>query len=199
MFQSSDIIAVYGTSFVSRVIRLLTWGPSHVGCVVNHGEKKVLFESTSLNETKCLYHDRVVVGCQFSDPMEVIGHVVASGGWVEVWRVAEGREVDTRPMDRLAFSLVRRGVRYDYSGAFYSGTRIVKRWWMPAERAHSLFCSAAVYGLLEVCGLVNQDNAAKYSPARLMRLLRSQGTYRKIDEITRDNWLERSSDMYCGL
>lgn len=198
MFQPSDLLFVYGTSWVSRVIRLFTWGPSHVGCVVRHGNKRVLFESTSLNDTKCLYSDRIVVGCQFSEPLAIIGRVVADGGRVEVWRVAEGREVDTTLMDRLAFSLVRRGASYDYLGALRSGTKVIRRWWMPDEGAHSLFCSAAVYELLEVSGLVNQDNAGKYSPAKLLRLLRSQGTYRKIDEITRDNWLERSSHRYCS-
>jgi hypothetical protein len=198
VFQTADIIAIYGTSWVSRLISFFTGGPSHVAIVVKFGSSKVLFESTSLNQSKCLYHNKVVSGCQFSSPLAIIEQAIQDGGYVEVWRVAEGRKVSTSLMDRMAFSFVRRGARYDLRGALRSGTRIVKRWWMPASNAHRLFCSAAVYELLEVVGLVNQDNSAKYSPAKLMRTLREQGTYRKIDEITQYNWLERSGGEYCS-
>ncbi|MCP9473346.1 MAG: hypothetical protein NNA30_11490 [Nitrospira sp.] len=193
--EAGDILAFHGTDWLSLMIRFWTFGPSHVGIIVDHGRHLVLFEATSRNATDCLFAGTRVSGAQFSNPHERIGSCIRDGGFVDIWKPAAGAEPDPlqrHRMEKLALRLVMIGAGYDYSGALLSGTRIASRFdfLLPEERRYQLFCSSAVHQILETAGMVNKDNSSRYSPARLMRMLNRQGIYRRFLRINRDNWEE---------
>ncbi len=72
-------------------------------------------------------------------------------------------------------------VGFDLGGAILSGTRAI-RWLglLPGADLHSLFCSELVAAILMRLNRLNHANPTGFSPARLLRLLVTLGTYHRV-------------------
>ena len=194
-FQSGDIAACFGTDLVGRLIRLATWsplgprglrfGPSHVALISDSEQGPVWVESTTLCRHPCLVRGEQVSGCQAHEPQVRIHDYVASGGSVEIYRLAPihqlGREEQLLLRRILFRHFLRDPVGYDVRGAILSGTRAMH--WLgllPGADLHSLFCSELVAALLMRLGRLNHANPTGYSPARLLRELVQLGKYQRV-------------------
>jgi len=70
-------------------------------------------------------------------------------------------------------------VRYNWRGAFLSGTRVFQlSRFFPGADLHQLFCSELVAAVLMRLGRLPRDNPTRFNPARLLRTLVRNGTYR---------------------
>lgn len=195
MFQAGDILACHGRDVVSRGIRLATtwpldpWSvfspPSHVAICCRWHNEVIAVESTSFPRRACLIQRKQVQGVQAHSPHEVIGDYRHACGRVDVYRLVGIHRLTNREdhdFSRwLIDEFVKPGIRYDTAGAILSAERIsrlVHR--MPNADLNQLFCSELIAAVLMRVGLMNQDNAALYSPGRLLRELLRLGKYKLI-------------------
>lgn len=190
-WRVGDIFFGWGHGdWASWAIRWGTMGPSHVGIVVGFDpEGLLLVEATTLLSTPCLVkHSRA--GVQANDITTRISHYTANGGKVERWRLAAGRRLSQWQANELSTIAWRDylGKDYDTRQAIGSGANVTK-WWLKrrlgwlgfgAEDRTKFFCSELVICLLQEIQLIgDRINASDYSPADLLRLVRSQGMYQR--------------------
>ena len=170
--QPGDVVACWGTDWVSRVISLMTvsvlppwgwcWPPSHVAIISGDGE---WFESTTLVGS--------ARGVQSHAPAE---RWVAYRGCCVVLRPTVTLTPEQRErMHSELQQMVNSGVPYDLTGAVLSGTRLV-RYVVPASERR-LFCSELVARVLMTVGLMNWASPAGFSPGRLCRELVKSGAF----------------------
>ena len=183
--EPGDILAFYGDGFSSRLIELVTWGPSHVGIVAKwevpdiDGDwvsRIVLVESTSLCVRPCLVAGQHISGVQAQDPWQRIGDY---NGQVRRYRLADHWTLGSDEEDLLT-AMCRRwmGRSYDYRGALWSGTKILK--WLPRlpySDLGSLFCSELIAACLQRLGRLCVSNAGVFNPGSLVRTLVKSGVY----------------------
>lgn len=182
-FRGGDIIAFYGRDWQSRFISAVTAGPSHVGIVVEwpmpaaHGgydTELVLIESTTKCPRPCLLQEKMFDGVQAQRPGTRIADY---GGRAKLFRLHEFRELTPERQDDLtevASKFI--GKPYDYRGAVWSGTRVLK-YLLPYADLGSLFCSELIATCLQTIGLLCVTSPGDYNPGSLVRTLVKTGVY----------------------
>jgi len=181
-WQAGDVLAFYGTDWLSRLISLATFGgPSHVGIVCEYNNLGwVLVESISECKRQCLIANALAKGCQVHYPEARIADYALSGARCELWRLTPQWALRHERGDLLTEILIDQVVRhhdpYDLFGAALSWTRLSH---LTDASYHSFFCSAlAAWGLMRV-GRIPINNPRLYSPAGLIRQLRRTGVAKK--------------------
>jgi len=156
---------------------------------------RVLFESTTTDAGPCLYARKPVSGVQIHEPLLRVGSYLHNGGSCVVWRLVPEKKLSCdkrQTLRNFAMEYLKRGVSYNTAGAMISATKWSAFGWIPSNR-YAVFCSQLIHQALETIGVVAPENSSKYNPARLIRKLRYEESYRKLGTITRDNWQEIAS------
>lgn len=184
---TGDVIACWGSDWVSRVISLMTcsllppwelsWPPSHVAMIHREGDAEPLwYESTTMAQGVPAMGKQPVYGVQEHNPETR-------------WNAYHGRCVVYRPVmaltpeqrDQIGITLrqaISRHIPYDLAGALLSGTRFLRHF-VPASRRR-LFCSELIATVLQRADLMNWGSPAGYSPGRLLRELVKSGAYERV-------------------
>lgn len=194
-FQPGDLVACYGSDWISRGIQLLTWspfaastlrlGPSHLAIVTESDRGLLWVESTTLCRHPCVVRGERVSGCQAHEPHVRIQDYLQSGGTIAVYRLTGINQLDEAERQLLRRILFQHflwtPVGYDFGGAILSGTRAI-RWLglLPGADLHSLFCSELVAAILMRLNRLNHANPTGFSPARLLRTLVTLGKYYRV-------------------
>jgi len=184
-YRPGDILAFWGREWRSKIIQAVTGGPSHVGIVAewplpdpSGGWElaNVLVESTTLCNRPCLLAGRHVDGVQAQWPRLRVGDY---WGRAKLFRLAPHWELDQKENDDLTVLLDRwMGTPYDYRGALWSGTRVLKYLpRMPYSDLGSLFCSELIAASLQRLGRLCVTNAGFFNPGTLIRSLVKSGVY----------------------
>lgn len=181
--RAGDVLCCWGTDPLSVAISGYTFGPSHVGMVLDfwpHG--LLLVESTTLLDTPCRITGQHVAGVQANEIGPRIAAYRDNGGRVECWRPAAGFTLTRQQLDFLATLAYEEllGRPYDVAQAIGSGTHILKRrlqrWGLAGGDTRRFFCSELVATLLMRVGLMKVDNPSDYSPAKLRGEIKRTGT-----------------------
>jgi hypothetical protein len=191
-FQPGDLVACYGTDWISRGIQLLTWspftarelrrGPSHLAIITESDRGLLWVESTTLCRHPCVVRGERVAGCQAHDPEQRIQDYLHAGGSVSVYRLTGINQLDESERQLLRRILFQHflwtPVGYDLGGAILSGARAI-RWLglLPGADLQSLFCSELVAAILMRLNRLNHANPTGFTPARLLRTLVVAGKY----------------------
>ena len=185
-YRAGDILAFYGRDWRSRAIELATWGPSHVGIIVEwpfpNGRggwdiELVLLESTMLCSRECVIQGKKIDGVQAQWPRLRIQDYA---GRAKIFRLADDCALNNDTSDRLT-ELAEHwlGKPYDFKGALWSGTRLLKYLpRIPYNDLGSLFCSELIARCLQRIQLLCITNSGKYNPASLIRQLVESGAYK---------------------
>lgn len=180
LFEPGDVLAFYGRKPLAATIRTVTaGGPSHVAIVCRHRGRPLMVESTTLSERTCDIMGTHTTGVQ--------GHFLDDSGWLaacgsQVWmyRLRGSRQLTDYENERLKNYLyywITKETPYDYLGAAWSATRLLKRFWMLGADMHKQFCSELVVdGLQLVRRFSDYYRANLYSPANVVRGL-ERGPY----------------------
>ena len=205
--QAGDVFACYGTDRAGRLIRAWTTLPpplaprglragiSHVAIAAPDPRGQMAWwESTSLGDRKCLVQGRVVRGVQVHDPEARMADYIRAGGKVVIYRLVEIDQLTSIEQHNLFVMLrgyVKRRTSYDFAGAAISGLQICSliRWLKVADD-DELFCSELIAAVLQRLCRMNRENPARFHPARLLRTLVRQGTYRREHTIERLEQIE---------
>lgn len=194
-FEPGDIAACWGREAASRVVSLATasllgpaglrWGPSHVAIITQHAGRPLWVESTTLCRRPCCVAGRPVAGVQAHRPEDRIGEYCAGGGRVELYRLMPIDSLSSTEqalLDRILIDhFLRSAAAYDLCGALLSGTRVFQLTRLfPGADLQQLFCSELIAAVLMRLGRLTRGNPTRYSPARLLRTLVQQGTYRRV-------------------
>lgn len=194
-FQPGDLAACYGTDVASRLISLgtssllappgLRWAPSHIALLCTHGEGRLWVESTTLAPRPCRLQQRCVSGVQAHLPAARIADYCRAGGRVDLYRLVEieslSRDEDRLLTRILLVHLVGTSRPYDLAGALLSGTRLFQLSRLfPGADLQQLFCSELAAAVLMRLGRLGRDNPTRFHPARLLRTLVRNGTYRRV-------------------
>jgi hypothetical protein len=176
-FEPGDLLLFYGRTPLSRLIEVVTWGPSHVAlCAWHHSQGLLLYESTTLCPLPDALLGVPLSGVQAHQPEERIAAYdgrVARLAPAALWRYSR---FELHLMAKMLAHL--HTCSYDTAGALVSGTCVFK--WtalMPWPDLASLFCSELVTAVLMRLGRMPLANPALYNPASLVRKLRRCGTY----------------------
>ncbi len=184
--EPGDIIAFYGDDVRSRAISYVTgFGPSHVGIVAQWEltdargvirRELVLVESTMLCKHPCLVAGELVAGVQVQCPTLRIDDYQ---GRVEIVRLSKHRKLLGDEVQKLTDHLHSwLGTPYDFRGALWSGTRILKYLpWLPHNDLGSVFCSELIATALQRLSLLCVWNAGLFNPASLVNTLVRSGVY----------------------
>lgn len=199
--QCGDIFACWGTDAISRMISLetsslrgpagLRFGPSHVAIAANRWHPDSVYpywyESTSIAKRPCLDAGRIVSGAQVHQIWDRIHDYTVAGGTVVVYRLTDIDAMNAEEQLHLVDMLQkftgrpdRQPVTYDTVGAICSGTRVVRRISAWRNQLDNLFCSELIAAVLQRLCRLCRRNPADYTPARLLRALVTQGTYRRL-------------------
>lgn len=184
-YRGGDIIAFYGQDWRSRIIEAVTAGPSHVGIVcewpmpATHGGYEielVLIEATTMCERPCLIQGQRVNGVQAQWPRDRIADY---DGHAKLFRLQEHRRLNEAKLDDLTdVASLFIGKPYDYRGALWSGTKILKYLpGLPYSDLGSMFCSEMIATCLQTLGLLCVTNAGRFDPGSLVRTLVKSGVY----------------------
>ena len=206
--QCGDIFACWGTDRISRLISLetsslfgpagLRFGPSHVAIAANRWHPDSVYpywyESTMLAKRPCLDAGRPVSGAQVHMIGDRIADYLSAGGTVVVYRLTEIDRMSLDEQMKLVDMLQtftggpdRSPVTYDTVGALCSGTRYVKRFTAWRNQLDNLFCSELIAAVLQRLCRLCRRNPAQFTPARLLRSLVTQGTYRELITFRRED------------
>lgn len=206
--EPGDVLACFGGDRVSRAISALTaWpfapsrlriGPSHVAIVAETpaGTSPDLLwcESTTLCPHPCAVTGIARNGVQAHWPRDRVGDYHRSGGHVDVYRLTAIDALNDSESRRLSSILIDQFIRpqrdYDVAGALISGTPVVRLLdgllLRRFRSLHDVFCSELVAAaLMRLCRL-NRANPTRYSPAKLLRQIVNQGTYRYVGTLIHD-------------
>lgn len=195
--RAGDVLFFWGTDPLSIAIRCYTFGPSHVGMVLNfwpHG--LLLVESTTLLDTPCCITGKHIAGVQANEVDGRVATYCKDGGHVECWRPSTGFSLTREQQNFLATLAYEEllGQPYDVTQAIGSGTHILKRqlqrWGLAVGDTRRFFCSELVATLLMRVGLMAVDNASNYSPARLRGEIKRTGTLAR-------QWIEPTRQTLC--
>lgn len=173
--QPGDIIGFSGTSAVSDVINLGTWGIprwsiSHVGILAEFDGRQLLVESTTLDPLPCEILHKKFDGVQ----AHVLADVLAKYEG-RVWQYGLYRPLYDFERNRLSVFLGGLiGTPYDASAAFRSAD-VGLSWFESLLRdqdLHSIFCSELVVAALSDIGIMPSVSPQRWSPNKLCRFLR---------------------------
>lgn len=195
-FQPGDIAACWGRDWPGMGVSFATasllapaglrWGPSHVAVLTQHAGRSLWVESTTLAPRACLVRGRRTAGIQVHRPADRIRDYLTVGGRVSLYRLVPIESLSSAEaalLDRILLEhLVPGTAPYDLGGAILSGTRVF-HWTrlFPGADLARLFCSELVAAVLMRLGRLQRGNPTRYHPARLLRTLVRNGTYRRLD------------------
>jgi len=178
--KAGDIIAFSGRSWISAAINVATygiplWGISHVGLLGNAPDGRLLiFESTSLDgDIACEITGKPICGTQAHVLDFILQHYSGKAYHYPLYRPLYPNE-DER---LTAFLMETIQIPYDAMGALRSagvGLSFVESLFREQDLA-SIFCSELVAAAYASVGLWATDNVSRWSPNRLVRLLRRAG------------------------
>ncbi len=176
-WQPGDVVAFWGRHWKSRVIELVTAGPSHVGIIANYGGRPTLFESTTLCDLECVVRGRTIKGVQAHYVMD---RVRTYDGVIRRVPIAPSWRLDSDDSAMLTSILCNNwiGQPYNLRGALLCWTRVIK--WtrlMPYPDQGSQFCSELVSAMLMRFGRCELENPSRFNPASLIRRLQECGTH----------------------
>ena len=177
VWNSGDLLAFYGDNWTSRAIEWGTWGPSHVGLLIEYKGRPLVIESTTLCKIPCALLDKVIDGVQCHDPAERVQRYDG-----RVYRLPMLAPLRRRQATDLASYAIENflGESYNLPGALMSGTSFVKFLrCVPYPDLASVFCSALCAHLLMFANRLNWSDPNYYNPANLVRALRRQATHGK--------------------
>ena len=192
-FVPGDIAACFGGDLTSRVISCgtasllappgLRIGPSHVAVIAEHDGSPLWIESTTLSPRPCRIGGRTTAGVQAHHPHQRIEDYRLNRGVVHLYRLVEIdrlSQAESQLLSRILVDhFVRRSVQYDYRGAILSGTRVFQLTRLfPGADLQQLFCSELIAAVLMRLGRLPRGNPTRYNPARLLRTLVRNGTFR---------------------
>ncbi len=177
-YRAGDLLFFYSTSLESRIIEWGTWGPSHVGMIVEiHGEPMIV-ESTTLCPLPCEIAKRPVSGVQAHRPeIRLAGY----NGRVRLAAITDECSLSHAESVLLEHIVMGHwmGEPYDLRGAISSG-----RTWLHmlglGDDLGSVFCSALCARLLMRMNRMNWDKAKHYSPVKLLRTVLRLETHSKL-------------------
>lgn len=173
--RPGDLIGFSGRGWMSDFINVVTygiprWGLSHVGIVGDFAGRRLLFESTTLDEEPCEIQRRCVQGVQAH---EVEGRVDKYAG--RVWHYPLYRPLShEESYDLTAFLMLHMGQPYDELGAIRSGglgLSFIESLLRP-ECLHSIFCSELVAAAHREVKVFQTYSVSRWSPNRLVRVER---------------------------
>ena len=144
--KPGDLLFFYGNDRVSKIISYWTWGPSHVGIVVDASaigvpypdNKLVMLESTTMCPTACLVGGKRIAGIQVQD---IETRIAQYGNAPTLLSLRP--ECRFTPEDDELFHAKARltiGELYDMPNAVLSGTNILK--YLVTPDINTLFCAA---------------------------------------------------------
>jgi len=145
---------------------------------------------------------RTVKGVQVHRPEDRIEDYLLEGGRVVIYRLVEIDELTSVEQHNL-FKMLRRYVKrrtsYDFAGAAISGLRLFSliRLLRVADE-DEMFCSELIGACLQRLCRMNRENPARFHPARLLRQLVRQGTYRREQTFERLEQLEVADVIPLG-
>ncbi len=174
--QAGDILAFYGRGFISRAIEIATLGPSHVAQIAEDPHVGlVLWEATTLCELPDLYEGKQKNGVQAHDPFDRVRSYEG-----EIYRLRPTVLWKFNAADKVLQQWVCRTLHaatYDYEGAGLSGTRFIKRHWLPYPNFHAVFCSEFCVATLMRLSRPLAGNPRGYNPAGMVRAIQNCGAY----------------------
>lgn len=183
--KPGDLLFFYGNDWTSKVITYYTWGPSHVGIVVDsslmqlldpHGSKLALLESTTMCPTPCLKTGNHINGIQIQDIPTRIAQYGTAPTFLKLRDECALNHTALQDFHCYARRVV--GKNYDLPNAILSATNILK--YLVTPDINTLFCSALVARLLMLVNKMNWANPEIYSPASLKRALLSTAVYERV-------------------
>lgn len=194
-FQAGDIVYFWGNDWLSWLIWLVTWGPTHVGIIVDFRwrpdrdspdklvTRRLLVESTTmLHGRPCVLLGVEVAGVQAQEILPRIRDYTENGGRVELWRFKRPwKPEQLEDLSRFAFEML--GRPYDYRQAGRSGTwwikHILARLGIGASDDARLFCSETTETLLRDVGKITcARNPSQVTPAGQLSWLKWVGLVR---------------------
>lgn len=194
--QPGDIVACYGTDWASRVVSwgtaslfgpsALKFGPSHVAMLCEWRDGPLWIESTTLCRLPCRVRGLHCRGMQAHHPENRLQDYWRSGGRCDLYRLSPIDELsrnESLQLTGMLLEFVHRGLDYDLSGALISGTRALRLTRFLHRDQETVFCSELLAAVLQRLGRMNREDPTRYSPARLLRTLIAQGTYRRVGPI----------------
>ncbi len=169
-FEPAGFLGFSSCSHYGFIINLGTWGIpfwslSHVALVAEHPDDGhlVLFESTTLDETPCLFQGRSVDGVQCH---EIVPRVLRYPG--KVWYYPRVNPITPEQSIKLTqFCVDHLGVAYDAVGAFRSrgaGFGWLEKRLFSHEDLTSVFCSEFEVAAENHIGAFHTGNASKWNP-----------------------------------
>lgn len=179
--KAGDVIGFSGRSWLSAGINVATYGLplvsiSHVGVMAHTPQHRLLiFESTQLDgDEPCEITREPILGTQ-AHTLERILELYRG----RVWHYPFYRPLYPWEENRLTrFLMATIGVTYDLTGAMRAGG--VGLSWVESlfreQDLTTIFCSEWVAAAYAFVGLHRTDNVSRWSPNRLVRRLRSDGT-----------------------
>lgn len=199
-FLPGDLLFFWGTDWPSRLIRLYTWGPSHVGMIADFRwrprldpvtgntdwvTERYLVESTTLiADSPCRIQGIPFAGVQAQPIQERIDAYRRAGGWVEQWRL--DKPWTPEQLDTLSEYLYGKiGTEYDLLQAIDSGTLLLQHvlacLGIGGADDRFLYCSEISGNALKRCDHGNPNwNTSKLTPAGLRRWMWWTGNGRRV-------------------
>jgi hypothetical protein len=181
-FQAADLIGFSGYNPGSAAINLVTvgvpfWSLSHVAIVGQYRGRKVLFESTTLNDQPCLITGRRIKGVQCHD---IASRVADYRG--AVWHYPLTRPLFEHELVRLQeFLNSKVGLPYNDIGAVRVGGIILPliENYLSEESRSSLFCSELCAAAYNRIGIFPTAYCGRWSPNHLARQMSRYGLFHK--------------------
>ena len=173
-FQCGDLLGFSGYNAGSAAINLVTlgvpfWSLSHVAIVGQYRNRKVLFESTTLNDQPCLITGRKIKGVQCHAIRSRIEDY--SGA---VWHYPLTRPLFEHELVRLQeFLNSKVGLPYNEIGAVRVGGIILPiiENYLSEESRSSLFCSELCAAAYNRIGVFPTAYCGRWSPNHLSRAM----------------------------
>ena len=194
--RCGDIVACWGTDWVSRRISLVTsslrgprelrWGPSHVAIIGRYNGREAWYESTTKCKHPCLATGDFVQGFQVQCPYERVSDYLERRGVVRVYRPSPfaSRALNVDLLNELLRVALTLNLQYSYKGAALSATSLLKHSRLiPGVDLDDVFCSEIVSVIAQNLGLQNKSDPRHYTPASLLRTLCQPGTYQLNQEL----------------
>lgn len=193
--QVGDLVGFSASGMLGAMINLGTWGVpgyglSHIAIVgeytkpgVGHPEK-LLFESTTTVEAPCYVKGKRINGTQAHQPRYRVAYYPG-----RVWHYRLAHPLPKEKRDELSqFLLDGLGTPYDTLGAFRArGLTLVERFIFRPSDLNSVFCSEWCAAGWQKIGLIDNEEAQRWSPNKLAR-------YGRRESITPDLRLIKGSN-----
>jgi len=174
LFYPGDLVVFYGRQWQSRVIELVTRGPSHIGIILHEHSRPLLFESTSLCDLPCVLLGEKVRGVQAHDPWERAAEYDGPAYRLPIKAKLYPEEAGHLTCMAIGEFL---GKPYDLAGALESGPH----WLKPAHWLYpdlgTMHCSALAAHLLMRLGRMNWENPKAFNPADVVARVLNNGTH----------------------